>query len=77
MNKKELDKLFAEAESQKIVELKADNVKLLKQLEKAKNKKADMIEAVYDAVSTNLRTWDKPKVPKPMLHKRNKNNWRK
>ena len=67
MNKKELDKLFAEAESQKITELKSDNVRLLKQLEKAKNKKADLIEAVYDAVATSLRTWDKPKVPKPSL----------
>ena len=71
-NKKETDKLIAEAESYKIQELKKDNLRLLKQLEKAKNKKADMIEAVYQAVSTNLRTWDKPKIPKPKLHKRTK-----
>ena len=75
-NKKQqedLEKLLAEAESHKIAELKRDNLRLLKQLEKAKNKKADLIDAVYQAVSTNLRTWNKPKVPKPKLHKRTKN----
>jgi len=51
-NNKDIEKLLAEAESIKIQELKADNLKLLKSLEKAKNKKADMIEAVYQAVST-------------------------
>ena len=51
MSKKiNIEKLLAEAESSKIAELKADNVKLLRQLEKAKNKKADMVDAVYDAV---------------------------
>ena len=72
-NNNEIEKLLAEAESIKIQELKADNLKLLKSLEKAKNKKADMIDAVYDAVATNLRTWDKPTIPKPSLHKPNKN----
>ena len=38
---KEVDKLIAEAESAKIQELKADNLRLLKALDKAKNKKAD------------------------------------
>ena len=70
---KEIEKLLAEAESTKIRELKADNLRLLRQLEKAKNKKADMIDAVYEAVATNLRTWDKPKIPKPKVHKRSKN----
>lgn len=70
---KEINKLIAEAESHKIQELKKDNLRLLKQLEKAKNKKSDMIDAVYQAVSTNLRTWDKPKIPKPKLHKKTKN----
>ena len=66
-NNKEIEKLLAEAESSKIRELKADNLRLLRQLEKAKNKKADMVEAVYEAVATNLRTWDKPKIPKPKV----------
>ena len=69
MANKDIDKLIAEAESSKIQELKADNLKLLRQLEKAKNKKEDMIDAVYEAVSTNLRTWAKPKIPKPIVSK--------
>jgi hypothetical protein len=69
-SKKDIDELLLEAESNKIQQLKADNLKLLRQLDKAKNKKADMIEAVYQAVSTNLRTWDKPKIP-------NLNKWKK
>ena len=41
-NKKvNIDELIAEAESTKIQELKADNLKLLKQVDKLKNKKAD------------------------------------
>jgi len=71
--KKDIDELFAEAESLKIQELKSDNHKLLKQLEKAKNKKEDMIEAVYQAVSTNLRTWNKPRIPNPIKSKKTKN----
>ena len=70
---KDVDKLIAEAESLKIQELKADNLKLLKQLDKAKNKKADLIEAMYDAVRMNVSTWAKPNVPKPTLSKANKN----
>ena len=69
-NKKDIDKLFLEAESKQIQELKADNLKLLRQLDKAKNKKADLIEALYQAVSTNLRTWNKPSIPKPVSKKR-------
>ena len=70
--KKDIDELFAEAESQKIQELKADNLRILRQLDKAKNKKADLIDAMYEAVSTNLRTWDKPKIPKPTIKKKQK-----
>ena len=70
--KKDIDELFAEAESQKIQELKADNLRILKQLDKAKNKKADLIDAMYEAVSTNIRTWDKPKIPKPTIKKKQK-----
>ena len=73
MANKDIDKLIAEAESSKIQELKADNLKLLRQLEKAKNKKEDMIDAIYEAVSTNLRTWGKPKIPKPIVSRKKKN----
>jgi hypothetical protein len=68
-NKKNIDELLAAAESTQIQELKKDNLKLLKQLDKAKNKKEDLINSIYDAVNTNLRTWDKPKIPKPKTNK--------
>ena len=45
---KDIDKLFIEAESKIVQDLKADNLKLLKSLDKAKNKKADMIEVFKD-----------------------------
>jgi len=64
--------MLAEAESRVIQDLKKDNLNLLKQLDKAKNKKADMVDAVYQAVNANLRTWDKPKIPKPILSKSSK-----
>lgn len=67
---KDIDKLFVEAESRLVQELKSDNLKLLQQLEKAKSKKADLIEAMYDAISTNIRTWNKPNIPKPLNNKR-------
>tara|TARA_Y100001949_G_C15981686_1_gene328657 strand:+ start:1244 stop:2308 length:1065 start_codon:yes stop_codon:yes gene_type:complete len=72
-NSKEVDKLIAEAESIIIQELKADNLRLLKQVDKLKNKKADLIEAMFDAVRMNLATWAKPKIPIPTLSKKNKN----
>ena len=64
-NSKEVNKLIAEAESIIIQELKADNLRLLKQVDKLKNKKADLIEAMFDAVRMNLSTWAKPKIPIP------------
>ena len=67
---KDIDKLLAEAESKQIQALKTDNIKLLKQLDKAKNKKEELIDAVYEAVSVNLKLWNKPKVPKPRASKR-------
>ena len=72
-NSKEVDKLIAEAESIIIQELKADNLKLLKQVDKLKNKKADLIEAMFDAVRMNLATWAKPKIPTPTSSKKSKN----
>ena len=67
-----IDKLLAEAESKQIQDLKKDNLRLLKQLDKAKNRKEDMISAVYDAVNINLKLWDKPKIPKPKNIKKSK-----
>ena len=67
-----IEDILAEAESKQIQDLKKDNLKLLKQLDKAKNKKADMVDAVYQAVDSNLKLWDKPKIPKPIISKRSK-----
>ena len=50
---KELARLIAEAESDKLKELKRTNERLLKQIDKLKDKKADMIEAVYQAADEN------------------------
>ena len=72
-DKKSVEQLMAEVESKVVQDLKKDNLKLLKQLDKAKNKKADMVDAVYQAVDTNLRTWGKPKVPKPTLSNKKAN----
>ena len=48
MVNKNLAKLLAEAESEKILELEQANIKLLKQLEKSKNKTQALVDAVYD-----------------------------
>jgi len=69
---KDIDKILAEAESKQIQALKSDNIRLLKQLDKAKNKKEDLIDAIYEAVSVNLKLWNKPKVPKPIVTKKQK-----
>ena len=69
---KDIEKLMAEVESQVVQDLKKDNLNILKQLEKAKKKKEDMVDAVYEAVSANLRTWEKPSIPKPRNLKKTK-----
>ena len=58
-NSKEVDKLIAEAESIIIQELKADNLKLLKQVDKLKNKKADLIEETFTNVHVSLSLNDR------------------
>jgi hypothetical protein len=67
MVNKNLAKLLAEAESEKILELEQTNIKLLKQLEKSKNKTQALVDAVYDAVKTSITTYRAGKVPKPTL----------
>lgn len=46
-------------------EFKKTNRKLLQDLEKAKHKKADLVNAVYEAVKNNLHLIDIPKVKAP------------
>ena len=67
---KELAKLLAEAESNTIKELKDTNVRLLKQLERAKDKKADLIEAVYSAAKDGISTLDLPTLKAPPKSKK-------
>ena len=38
---------------------------MLKQVDKLKNKKADLIEAMFDVVRMNLATWAKLAIPTP------------
>ena len=64
MVNKNLAKLLAEAESEKILELEQANIKLLKQLEKSKNKTQALV-ALCDAVKTSITTYRAGKVPKP------------
>jgi len=65
VTKKSIEDLIAQAESTQIHDLKQTNLKLLKQLEKAKDKKADLIEAVFDACKSGIQSLEIPKIPPP------------
>ena len=69
---KELAGLIAEAESDKLKELKRTNERLLKQIDKLKDKKADMIQAVYQGARDGMSTLTLPKITKPNLKKSSK-----
>ena len=63
----ELAKLIAEAESDKIKDLKDTNARLLKQIDKLKDKKADMVEAVFSGARDGMRTLEFPDITTPKL----------
>ena len=63
----ELAKLIAEAESDKIRDLKDTNARLLKQIDKLKDKKADMVEAVFSGARDGMRTLQFPDISNPKL----------
>ena len=71
MAKKQSDSFdeFAVEDYQKIIDenddLKATNRRILKSLEKAKQKKIDLVNAVYTAVKDNLGLLEIPKVKPP------------
>jgi|TARA_A100001388_G_scaffold201809_1_gene152911 hypothetical protein len=72
MNKNEeakLVKLLAEVESDKITDLKNTNKRLLRQIEKLKDKKADLVEAVYKGAKDGMSTVTLPKVKAPTKSK--------
>tara|TARA_Y100000004_G_scaffold171545_1_gene207620 strand:- start:406 stop:1461 length:1056 start_codon:yes stop_codon:yes gene_type:complete len=62
---KHLAELLAEAESLKIKELKDTNERLLKQIDKLKDKKADLVDAVYRGAKDGMSTLSLPKVIAP------------
>lgn len=68
-NNKELLDLLAEAESDKIADLKDTNTRLLKQIDKLKDKRADMVEAVYQGARDGMRTLQFPDIHKPTSKK--------
>ena len=71
-NDKELLELIAEAESSKIKDLKDTNTRLLKQIDKLKDKKADMVEAVFQGARDGMRTLQFPDINKPTTKKSTK-----
>ena len=60
-----LVKLLAEVESDKITDLKNTNKRLLRQIEKLKDKKAALVEAVYKGAKDGMSTVTLPKVKAP------------
>ena len=64
-----LVKLLAEVESDKITDLKNTNKRLLRQIEKLKDKKADLVEAVYKGAKDGMSTVTLPKVKAPTKSK--------
>ena len=53
---RELAELLADVESEKIQELKETNSRLLKRIDKLKDKKADMAEAIYRGARDGMST---------------------
>jgi len=62
---RELAELLADVESEKIQELKETNSRLLKRIDKLKDKKADMAEAIYRGARDGMSTLSLPKVKAP------------
>ena len=75
-NKKDFDSFAIEEFSKLQIqneEFKKTNRQLLKQLEKAKHKKQDLVNAVYEAVKNNLHLIEIPKISKPKKDTRKAN----
>ena len=73
MSNRSFEEFSAEDYSQIINEnndLKATNRRILKSLEKAKQKKIDLVQAVYTAVKDNLGLLEIPKPTKPPVDRR-------
>ena len=68
----ELQELLAEVTEGKYADLKATNERLLKRIDKLKDKNADIIEAVYQAIGDGIRSLDLPPVTPPPKSKKTK-----
>tara|TARA_Y100001936_G_C15934455_1_gene591247 strand:+ start:300 stop:566 length:267 start_codon:yes stop_codon:yes gene_type:complete len=68
----ELQELLAEVTEGKYADLKATNERLLKRIDKLKDKNADIIEAVYQAIGDGIRSLDLPPVTPPRNPKKQK-----
>ena len=64
-SKEEITELLAEVTDGKYAELKATNERLLKRIDKLKDKNADMMEAVYRAVKDGILSLDLPPIKAP------------
>jgi len=69
-NKEEIAELLAEVTDTKYAELKATNERLLKRIDKLTDKKADLIDAVYNAVKDGILSLDLPPVKPPQKSKK-------
>jgi hypothetical protein len=67
-----LAELVAEAESKKIDELKKTNERLLKQIDKLKDKKADLVQAVYKGAYDGINSLTLPTLKPPSKPKSKK-----
>jgi Icc-related predicted phosphoesterase len=67
-----LAELLAEVESKKIDELKRTNERLLRQIERLKDRNADLKESVYRAITDGINTLSLPKLKPPSKKKSQK-----
>ena len=64
-SKEEITELLAEVTDGKYAELKTTNERLLKRIDKLKDKNADLMDAVYRAVKDGILSLDFPPIKPP------------
>ena len=69
-SKEEITELLAEVTDGKYAELKATNERLLKKIDKLKDKNADLIDAVYRAVKDGIHSLDFPPIKAPPISRK-------
>lgn len=68
--KQEITELLAEVTDSKYAELKATNERLLKRIDKLKDKNEDLIDAVYRAVKDGILSLDLPPIKPPPVSRK-------